>query len=84
MTRHGDTLTGTLAVRVDLSDTSGAGFAEARVTETRTATIPEIRAALYDLLVALMDALNVELEYQIKRRLRHWVVESPEALRPPS
>ena len=74
ITRRGDTLTGALAVRLDVRDTDNTrnGFAEARVTGTRTA-LPDQRAALYELLRAMMDDMNVELEYQIRRELRGWL-----------
>ena len=85
ITRRGGTLNGTLAVRLDLRDAeeSRTGFVEARVTAAKTG-IPDQRAALYDMLKSLMDEMNVELEYQIKRELRGWLVEtkSPEGKQP--
>ena len=75
--RRGDTLDGTLAVRLDLRDAedTSTGFVEARATAAKIA-LPDQRAALYDLLKSLMDEMNVELEYQIKRELRGWLMET--------
>ena len=85
ITRRGGTLNGALAVRLDLRDAeeSRTGFVEARATAAKTG-IPDQRAALYDMLKSLMDEMNVELEYQIKRELRGWLVEtkSPEGKQP--
>jgi hypothetical protein len=75
--RHRDTLNGVLAVRVDLQngDGSSSGYAEARVTATHTGPIPDPRAAAYDMLKTMMDSMNVELEYQLRNKLRAWIVE---------
>jgi hypothetical protein len=75
--RHRDTLNGVLAVRVDLhnGDDSSSGYAEARVTATHTGPIPDPRAAAYDMLKTMMDSMNVELEYQLRNKLRAWIVE---------
>jgi hypothetical protein len=78
--RHRDTMNGVLAVRVDVSDADGTntGFAEARVTATHSGDITDQRAAVYDLLKTMMERMNVELEYQLRNKLRSWVV-APEA-----
>jgi hypothetical protein len=77
--RHRDTLTGTIAVRVDVIDADGnkAGFAEARASATHTGPTPDVHAAAYDLLKTMMDSMNVELEYQLRNKLRPWVVDQP-------
>lgn len=74
-----DMLTGVLAVRLDLhnDNDSNTGFVEARVTATKTGSIGNRRAAAYDMLKTLMDELNVELEFQIRSKLRGWIFEPP-------
>jgi hypothetical protein len=66
---------GTMRVRLDVTGADGSahGSAEARVS--RTYSTPDssddgTRAALYALVKLLMDDMNVEFEYQVKRRLR--------------
>lgn len=75
-------LQGVVAVHLDVVTTEGvrAGFAAARVT--RTATIPgDLRAALYDLTRQMLDDLNVEFEFQVRRSLRDWLQDT--ATEPP-
>jgi hypothetical protein len=74
---HRDTLDGLLAVRVDVQDADGGntGFAEARATATHSGPISDLRATTYDMLKTMMDGMNVELEYQLRNKLRAWIVE---------
>jgi hypothetical protein len=82
--RHRDTLTGTLEVRLDVRDADGnnSGFAVARATATHNGAIPNQRAASYDLLKTMMDSMNVELEFQLRNKLRPWIVEPPQPVDP--
>jgi hypothetical protein len=82
--RHRDTLNGVLAIRLDVhnGDDTSSGYAEARVTATHTGPISDQRAAVYDMLKSMMDNMNVELEYQLRNKLRAWIVEP--ASPPPS
>ncbi len=41
------------------------------------------RGTLYDLEKQLLDALNVELEYQVRRNLKDWLVAAPSAVPAP-
>jgi len=77
--RHRDTLNGTLMVRVEIIDADGnrSGYAEARATATHTGPMPDVHAAAYDLLKTMMDSMNVELEYQLRNKLRPWIVDQP-------
>src|SRR5262249_3750434 len=79
VTRRRDNLTGALAVRLDVGDAEGVntGFAEGRATAQRNGPIAAQRAAVYDLVKSLMDQMNIEFEYQIRNKLRPWVVEPP-------
>ncbi len=71
-------LDGRLAVHLDLTADGGArrGFAEAQVsrqyvpgTDSDTGV-----AALYAITRQMMDAMNVELEFQVRRTLPDWLV----------
>ena len=73
-------LQGTIAVHLDVVTTEDvrAGFATARVI--RTSSIPgDLRAALYDLTRQMMDDLNVEFEFQVRRSLRDWLQDTTTA-----
>lgn len=80
ITRKSDKLDGVLAVRLDVKDADGgnSGFAEARVTATHSGTISDQRGSVYDLLKGTMDDMNVELEFQLRSKLRAWIVEPPD------
>jgi hypothetical protein len=93
--RNGGSYIGSLAAGLDLyaSDNTRAGFAEARASRTRTIDDGPIGPALYEMTKRLMDAMNVEFEYQVRRSLREWLVAAPasapapveeQALPPPS
>jgi hypothetical protein len=77
--RHRDTLNGVLAVRLDVhtSDDTNSGFAEARVTATHSGPVPDQRDAVYDMLKSMMFDMNVELEFQVRNKLKPWVVNAP-------
>ena len=69
---------GMLAVRLDVfagQGTERAGFAEARVARRRTSSdvSEDSRAVLYDFTTQLLNDMNVELEYQVKRSLKDWL-----------
>lgn len=77
-------LTGLMAVRLDILTAEGvrAGFAEVRVSRSAT-TDGDLRGALYDLTRQMMDDMNVELEFEIRRSLRDWL-QDPSAAPPPA
>lgn len=74
--RREDTITGTMAVRLEIytADNRRAGFAEARVARQHIGHVDDIHDTLYDMTKQLMSAMNVELEYQIKQTLASWLV----------
>ncbi len=77
-------LQGVAAVHLDVVTTEGvrSGFAAARVT--RTATVPgDLRTALYDLTRQMLDDMNVEFEFQVRRSLRDWLQDTATAPPPP-
>lgn len=80
----GGVLDGTLGAHLDIVTAGGqhAGFAEAHVSRQHTpGSDDEDRTQLlYDMTKQMMDEMNVELEYQVKRSLRDWLV--PEGATP--
>ncbi|RUT27447.1 hypothetical protein C0V97_01375 [Asaia sp. W19] len=76
----GGTLLGELEAHVDLSAPSGgrAGYAAAHITRSLNPgdKDPESRAVLYDLTSQMMQDMNVELEFQIKKSLHDWMVDA--------
>ena len=74
LVRHGDVIDGVMAVRLELYGMDGqrVGFAEARVTRQHSG-VDHLRATLYDMVKAMMDSMNVEFEYQVRRVLRSFV-----------
>ena len=76
--RVGGGIEGMMAVHLDVYAGAGpdrAGFAEARVARRRTSsdTGEDVRGVLYDFVVKMMDDMNVEFEYQVKRSLHDWL-----------
>ena len=69
--RRRDTLSGHLAVELDIynTPTTRAAFAQASVTGTVTGDLDDLPGRLYDMTKSLMDRMNVEFEYQVRRGL---------------
>ena len=87
LVRNGSELDGSFAVRLDVYSADGtrAGFAEARVSQTEPAPGGEgvpFRSALYDLTRHMMNSMNVEFEYQLRRTLGEWLVQGSAAATP--
>ena len=84
LVRRGDVVTGRMAVILSIIGPDGRrlGFAEARVSRQHSGDIDDMRATLYDMTKAMMDAMNVEFEYQIKKNLREWLGSNAAALGP--
>ncbi len=78
LTRQGDVIHGAMAVSLTVfaADDTQGGFAEARVQRTRTGSIDNIRAALYELTTTMMDDMNVEFEFQVRHNLRDWLAST--------
>jgi hypothetical protein len=79
--QEGASLTGTMDVELDLvsGDGRSTGFAEASATASIPAPDPngsqaDVQTALYGLTSKLMDAINVQLPYQIDHHLADWMV----------
>ncbi|MBV8094748.1 MAG: hypothetical protein JOY71_05165 [Acetobacteraceae bacterium] len=83
--RLGDTLSGQLAVELGIysSDGTRTAFAEARVARQRTLGDQDLRTALYELTRQMMEALNVEFEYQVRHSLQDWLITPKPAVPAP-
>ena len=79
---------GTLAVHLDVFAGQGgdrSGYAEARVARRRTSndTNEDSRAVLYDFTKQMLDDMNVEFEFQVKRSLKDWLQAAAGTAPPP-
>lgn len=93
MVRSGDTITGAFSVTLNIYTSAGvrAGFAQATVTRQVTNVGGDVPGALYTLTRQLMQQMNIEFEYQVRRSLRDWLVSAaptppavpPQGLVPP-
>jgi hypothetical protein len=71
---------GTMTVRLDVANSANTrtGFTEATVSVSDTAPPPDagadaVKAALYGITKHMMDAMNVQLQYQIQHDMGYWV-----------
>ncbi len=86
--RNGNALFGSFAVHLDLGgdETRGTGYAEARVSRSISGLSrdTDIGAAIYDMTRQMMDDMNVELEFQVRRSMRDWLqTPTTQRLNPP-
>ncbi len=74
--RQRDSILGSFAVELDVytSDNTRAGFASARVSRSVTGDIDDLPSKLYDMTKDMMDTMNVEFEFQVRRSLRAWLL----------
>jgi hypothetical protein len=84
LARTNDGIRGSMDVELDVygGDGTRAAFAEARVARTRSGDLGDMRGALYDMTKQLMDAMNVEFEFQVRRSLHDWLVSASAAPAP--
>ncbi len=88
LTRAGGGLDGLLAVHLDVFAGDGGervGYAEARVARRRTSTDTDenTRGVLYDFTLQMMNDMNVEFEFQVKRSLKDWLQATAGIAPPP-
>jgi hypothetical protein len=78
LVRKDDTLTGNFMVELDIytAPDERAGYATASVTGTYSVDSDDLRGTLYDVTRTLMDRMNVEFEYQVKRTLSGWLLSA--------
>lgn len=86
MMQSGGGLDGVLAVRLDVMTSEGtrAGYAEAQVSRRAEGTGSDLRAALYDITAKMMQDMNVEFEFQVRKSLHDWLHETATAPPPAS
>ncbi len=80
ISRSSGYLNGLIEVHLDIltADGARAGFAGARVS--RSATVgSDLRGALYDLTRQMMDDMNVEFEFELRRSLHDWLQDATPA-----
>ena len=78
LTRHGDTINGHFAVELDIVNAPNqrAGYARAEVSGAYTGDLDDLPGRLYDMTKTLMDRMNVEFEYQVRRSLGPWLMSA--------
>jgi len=78
MVRSGDTVTGAFSVTLNIYTSAGvrAGFAQATATRQVTNVDGDLPGALYTLTRQLMQQMNIEFEYQVRRSLHDWLVST--------
>jgi len=74
-------LHGVMAVHIDILTPDGqhAGYAQAQVSRTMNTGTPGddvSQQTLYDLTSQMMQDMNVELEFQVRRSLKDWLVDA--------
>ena len=78
LVRRQDTITGTFEVQLDVYPGTNinkrAAFATASVTGSYTGDMDDLPGRLYDMTKSLMDRMNVEFEYQVRRSLASWLL----------
>jgi hypothetical protein len=72
--RRKDTISGNLAVELDIynTPTNRVAYAQASVSATYSGDLDDLPARLYDMTKDMMDRMNVEFEYQLRRSLGSW------------
>jgi hypothetical protein len=78
LTREEDVVRGTLSVSLTIYDGDNAqqGYAVATVDRSHSGDIDNLRKALYAFTKALMNDMNVEFEYQVRRNLKNWLASA--------
>lgn len=75
LARSDDTISGSMAIVLTIYGENGAraGFIEARVAQRYAGRASSLRAKLYEMVKSMMDRMNVEVEFQVRRHLRDWI-----------
>lgn len=78
ITRIKDVIRGQFAVSLTIfdNDSKQLGYAQAHVERSRTGGTTHLRQVLYDMTKAMMDDMNIEMEYQIRRNLKEWLTNA--------
>lgn len=81
LARRDGTIVANLAVTLTILREGGerAGYVEARVSRREQGGSGSLRYNLYQTVKSMMDQMNVELEFQIRRNLKEFLVEATAA-----
>ena len=84
LTKQGDVINGAMRVLLEIytQDNTRAGFAEARVALRHSGRIENLRATLFEMTKSMLDDMNVEFEYQVRRNLKEWLTTPTAASTP--
>jgi hypothetical protein len=76
LVRQSDKILGSMAVELDIypSPNVRAAYAQARVSRTYSGDVDDLPSTLYDMTKDMMDAMNVEFEFQLHRALHDWLL----------
>lgn len=87
LTRTDGGIDGRLAVHLDIytGGETRVGFAEAQVARRRVSTDGETtRTILYEFVNQMMDDMNVEFEFQVRRSLKEYLQDTDSTAPPPA
>lgn len=84
LVRLKDTINASWAVELNIYTAPNVrvGYADASVTSTYTGDLDDLPGKLYDMTKSLMDRMNVEFEYQVRRSLGGWLLPGGAAQAP--
>ncbi len=73
----GDEIRCSMDVKVEIVGDDGQllGYVQVPVTRTHTGHIGDKQDLLHDMISGVMDEMNIELEHQIRTRLKNWLAE---------
>lgn len=75
LSRVNDVIRGSMAVSLTIynADNEQGGYASAAIERSHTGQVTDLGQALYDMTKHMMDDMNVEFEYQVRRNLKDWL-----------
>lgn len=81
LTQRGDVVRGALEATLELySDANvSQGYVQARAERKHTGDVDDLRGTLYDMVATMKDDLNLELEHQIRSKMKSWLIEGVNA-----
>ena len=84
LVRRDDTINGNFSVQLDIynTPTTRAAYAQASVSSTYTGDLDDLPGRLYDMTKTMMDRMNVEFEFQVRRSLASWLLTAGAAQAP--
>ncbi len=84
LVQRGNTIIGNFAVELNIMTAPGVrtAYAQATSSGTYTGDLDDLPARLYDMTKDMMDRMNVEFEYQVRRSLGTWLLKPGAAQAP--